>query len=684
MNSIISRESLVKEIQPVNDEMLNKISSNLVITFDKNGNQLSCFADDIWDYSATSASYRTLQFRKRINKILLQNKYDLDDDTEAIDEALIFIKTFTMHWTNVLGGCSMSKLTGDVAAIDYLVAHCVIHKISPDNLFIDANSIDFIIKNISTSKQIGIFLAKIQRFIDSILVYHQHLFWKKLQPSTEFLAKLKNSRKIFPETTYDTVQTLLIPSKIYQNLLKTVISDLENFLKHKNELEYIFSKRSLARDLGVAKDIHVRAQRISEMQNSRINHKWQAILQKDLKLTESLKGLEKSEIINDSSWISLRSSFRAWQTKCAILLAAFTGMRKNEVLAIPLNGLQYLNTNNGKVPVVWSTTTKLEKNGIPRFTKWPTSSIVEIAFDVAKLIVDGILKCSGDREIPVIDEQRVPLFLSYENGKHGKAHPQFDFTVTALDITLLLSSYSAELKITQLDVEELSWFFYGETPGNVVEGEIWPLAFHQFRRSLAVYAAASGKVSYSVLKSQLKHISMVMTAYYANSSSRAVDILSNEAGIKALRAEWDEAKAHLESEFLHDALSDDMLLAGVAGKKLQNQKIAKELPIFLANRKDTVQSIKNGKIRYRPTLVGGCMSHKPCNKGAGVLASACVSCDNAVFLPGSKAALEQTKLFYETQLRQNIPIRARAEYEENIRKIDSFMKSLNESVGNAL
>lgn len=74
------------------------------------------------------------------------------------------------------------------------------------------------------------------------------------------------------------------------------------------------------------------------------------------------------------------------------------------------------------------------------------------------------------------------------------------------------------------------------------------------------------------------------------------------------------------------------------------------------------------------------MSQKPCNRGAGVLASACVSCENAVFLPGSREALLQTKEFYQDQLKMKLPSRARQEYELNIRKIDSFMLSLVEVI----
>ena len=37
--------------------------------------------------------------------------------THSSDTANEFLKTFTLHWTGALDGCSMSKLNGDVTAI---------------------------------------------------------------------------------------------------------------------------------------------------------------------------------------------------------------------------------------------------------------------------------------------------------------------------------------------------------------------------------------------------------------------------------------------------------------------------------------------------------------------------------------------------------------------------------------
>ena len=682
MPKLMMRNSTVKEILPPKVTLTTTPLNDLVVTIGKDGSPLSIFSDDIWDYSATSHTLKTINFRKKLENLILEKRRN-DNDKLNLDIAINFIKTFTLHWISATGGCSMSKLNSDIVAISYLISYCFDNSISLNKIFSSPQSIDFLIKLVSTDKQTGLLLGKIQRFTETASVLSNNSFWTELKISNEFLDKLKQSRKAFPETT-DSVQTLLIPSRIYQSVLKKTLEDLELFVKNIDKIKFIFSMRALARDKGVALDKSPHHSQLTEKQAGRLQFQWKKILEENSSVSEILKELCEVGISKSESWSGLVENLGRWQTRCAILIAAFTGMRKNELLSIPLNGLKSLNTNNGNVPVVWSTTTKLEKNGAPRFTKWVTSSAVQIAFDVARVITEGTLEWSDDRKIIEINEQKTPLFLSVEYGKKGNPHPHFEFTTASLNSGRIDKDiYKEELQVSEQDIAEISWFLYGDQlPDNIKLNEAWPLKFHQFRRSMAVYAAASGRVSYPVLKEQLKHISMLMTTYYSDSSSRAIDILGDGLEVKALRSEWIDAKSRMEADDLYQILGSSQPLAGSAGKKLMAQKSKGELPLFLESRKATKQAVKNGKIRYRTTLVGGCMSVKPCNKGAGVLASACISCENAVFLPGSKAALEQTKEFYERELAIGAPRRARKEYELNIRKIDSFLNNLIETTEN--
>ena len=673
MTKIMMRESLVKEVQPISKGLIRTPSSNLVVTLSKNGEALSVFSDDIWDYSATSNTLKTINFKSKIQSLYTFNTID----NHKFNLAVRFLKIFALNWICEVNGCSISKLNGDLVAISFLVSYCLNNNIDFDDIFINASAIDFLMTNISSEKQVGLYLGKIQRFIDTASVLNQNKFWCNLQPSKEFLDKLKKSRKSFPETS-QTLQTLIIPSRIYQNLLKDTIESLHIFNKHAEKISYIFSARTKVRDETLRIVEPVPVGKLSDSQSALVSFYWRTALEVDTRLINTLQELKDLDIIKDASWSGLTISLGQIQMKSALIIAAFTGMRKKELLSIPFNGLRHINYDNRDIPVVWSTTTKLESNGVPRFTKWVTGSIVEEAFEAAKFITRGALYWSGNKSQIEIDESKIPLFFSIEHGKIGKPHPHFDYTTTSLSPNIIRKIMSPKhLLISETDLEEVSHFLYGDEISNEIKlGQPWPLGFHQFRRSLAVYAASSGYVSYPTLKSQLKHISMIMTVYYTDSNSRAINILGNGPEVVAMQKEWHEAQARVESDSLHRLLDSGVKLTGAAGKNLQIKRTENKLPKFLDDRNSTKKAVKNGKIRYRSTLVGGCMSIEPCNKGAGILASACISCENAVFLPESRSSLLQTKDFYKSQLALDIPKRVHHEYETSIKKIDSLLSVL--------
>jgi integrase len=668
------------EVVPTKETLTLKPSRDLVVTITKDGKALSLFKDDIWDYSATSLLVKKLSFRAKIEKIMAVEGCT-STSKENIDNGIEFLKILTLHWVTAVGGCSVTKLNGDVNAISFLIRYCLDRCIRVRNIFSIPEGIDFLVSRASTDFTTGLFLGKIQRIVDTAAVLSKNMFWEELKPSVEFQNRLKRAIKKFPESN-DSIQTFLIPSEIYQSVLKKTIEDLDRFLEHEQTIKYVFSMRALVKDEVLRNGKTLLTNSMEKSPNSNLTYQWGKFLHGNKKISKALLKLSDAGISKNETWGGLVDTLTCWQYQCAILISAFTGMRRSELLAIPLNGLKILNTDNGSIPVVWSTTTKLEANGSPRFTKWVTSSAVEAAFKVAKIITEGALKWTGDSRETDASEQETPLFFSIEYGKQGIPHPLFRFTTASFSGARMNKKiYKEELKISELDVAEISRFMYGDkVPNKISLGKTWPLTFHQFRRSMAVYAAASGLVAYPVLKAQLKHISMLMTVYYADSNSRVINILGNRKDIKALRSEWIDAKASVEADNLYKLLESDQPLAGVAGKKLRLHQAKGDIPKYFENRRSTKQAVKEGKIRYRPTLVGGCISIAPCNKGAGVLASACISCENAVFLPGSKAALEQTRDFYEAQLAEGAPKRARQEYETNIKNIDSFLNVLVETM----
>ena len=124
---VMMRESSVKEvILPVESlDCMSDIPLDLVVTITRDGKPLSRFADDVWDYSATSVSQKTLNFRGKIESILLRNGSAIDN-LDILNKAITQFKGLILHWVNAIGGCSISKLNGDTTALGYLVAHSLV------------------------------------------------------------------------------------------------------------------------------------------------------------------------------------------------------------------------------------------------------------------------------------------------------------------------------------------------------------------------------------------------------------------------------------------------------------------------------------------------------------------------------------------------------------------------------
>jgi hypothetical protein len=134
-------------------------------------------------------------------------------------------------------------------------------------------------------------------------------------------------------------------------------------------------------------------------------------------------------------------------------------------------------------------------------------------------------------------------------------------------------------------------------------GKRWPLAFHQLRRSLSVYAHRSGMVSLPALKAQLQHITDEMRAYYADGYCRAVNLVFDK---EHFSHEWSAAKA--ESSYfgftLGLLLSDEDLMGRGAERLL--------VTVTRRSREETLRLFREGKMAYKETVLGGCVSTDEC------------------------------------------------------------------------
>lgn len=154
-------------------------------------------------------------------------------------------------------------------------------------------------------------------------------------------------------------------------------------------------------------------------------------------------------------------------------------------------------------------------------------------------------------------------------------------------------------------------------------GQPWPFTTHQYRRSLAFYAANSGFVSIPSLMRQFKHLAQQMTKYYSR----------NNKNIKTIFGHYDfEQKAyvlpmsHIAYELqvgmsldtaeliLADLLDRDSTLHGKEGGYLEHARKRLEVDDFLVEefKEDTVKRLRNGEISYKKTFLGGCTNIDSC------------------------------------------------------------------------
>lgn len=278
-----------------------------------------------------------------------------------------------------------------------------------------------------------------------------------------------------------------------------------------------------------------------------------------------------------------------------LVIAAYTGMRVGEVAILPLEDVLVEFEHMGSKHYELHGSTHKLNRGVKRPTTWITSHQGARAVQLAQRIAKSIQQQYGESATA---GQQALLFPSSDNA--FKSIASSSFQVGMKSIRTILCPVIEQADIEELDNLELAREWLRD---DIVLGERWPLAFHQLRRSLAVYAHRSGMVSLPALKAQLQHITQEMTSYYSDGFSRAVNLVFDK---KHFSHEWQAAKA--ESSYFAYAfgvLFSDEDLLGQGAQRMANT-------VESRNRQDTLRLFKENKLAYRETPLGGCVSTEDC------------------------------------------------------------------------
>lgn len=159
------------------------------------------------------------------------------------------------------------------------------------------------------------------------------------------------------------------------------------------------------------------------------------------------------------------------------------------------------------------------------------------------------------------------------------------------------------LRITKTDLQIARLVTPNLDPELFDIGKVWPLSWHQLRRTGAVNMQASGLVSDASIQYQLKHATRAMSRYYGQGYSRVR--LSESARVEYIRTMYEvigkEVARLLTDRFVSPYGEDrkaDIL-------RFVNPKESKKL----------VAAAREGKVSWRETLLGGCTKRGPCEYG---------------------------------------------------------------------
>lgn len=175
------------------------------------------------------------------------------------------------------------------------------------------------------------------------------------------------------------------------------------------------------------------------------------------------------------------------------------------------------------------------------------------------------------------------------------------------------------LRISDADAKIANRMTLGLDPLRFGVNMVWPLAFHQLRRTGAVNMLSSGMVSDASLQYQLKHSSRAMTWYYGQNYFKLTSRLDGEAKGIFLREMYQSLAREIED------LRSERFISPHGAKH-------KEQVLRLMSQKDhdgLVKKATSGEVTYRQTFLGGCTKPgPPCDKGGVSNITECMGFDS--------------------------------------------------------
>lgn len=238
---------------------------------------------------------------------------------------------------------------------------------------------------------------------------------------------------------------------------------------------------------------------------------------------------------------------------------------------------------------------------------WPTSPLVKLAIDAMSSIAHLQAICSRSSLLEPVDPNPLLIQRCAEPWV-GQSRSMLHLDISRQTYRTELGKYAAlldpdELRITKNDLDAARRATPSLPNQRFQVGAIWPLAYHQLRRTGAVNMQASGVVSDLSLQYLLKHSTNAMSQYYARGSGA---LKLNEQGRKVYIQAMYEGAANELMELMGNRFTSPH----GDKRKLEMMRI-----LSCSELRDVENLVKANKIHCRPILLGYCMNRNPCPFG---------------------------------------------------------------------
>jgi len=329
---------------------------------------------------------------------------------------------------------------------------------------------------------------------------------------------------------------------------------------------------------------------------------------------------------------------RRLQLAFQMYICVFTGMRKGEAQFLKLDC--FLEDSSSDIPFYFVRGLS-NKGGVnPVEGEWvtikKTGRVIGLAIRIAEVVYRNLNQKIDHRFL--FANVRMLRYGSFEGHICRKYSSANDLIYRLLDkekFKLTLSDFK--------ELERLDPFRDWADEEKFQVGSVWPIAMHQFRRTLCVYAAQSGLVTLPAMKRQFGHFTSEMTMYYGRVMGIRNDCLIFDDYSNYLRKMKPFATAIL---FHNEVLESSERLYGAQGKLIEAEKknVRHDSQIITLSPEETLKKAENGELTYSSTALGGCTSFKPCTKRAVRAISECINCEHAVLQKSKvEAAIKRQK-----------------------------------------